>query len=247
MPIPITLLALALAPAPAPAACTDDPCPDGAKSCAVERAYWHFECQHYSAAAEAFTDLYTGDPRAEFLFNAANARRLSGDCWTALALYKRFLDLGPPPDWVDLAQHNVQRCQEQIATAREEAARVGPPPPRAPADTPPPASPPKRERKTWPRDPAGASLVGVGSVLVGVGVGLIAGGAWHRGQADGEPTDAAYGDRQQKGLVLTYVGIPVLSAGAVALVAGAVRWGLLARAERRARSTSARLSASARR
>ncbi len=249
MPTPTTTLALALAlaPAPDPAACADDPCPDKAKSCEVEGAYWHFECGHYSVAAEAFTDLYTRDPRAEFLFNAANARRLSGDCWTALALYKRFLDLGPPPDWVDLAQHNVQRCQEQIADAREEAARVGPPPPRAPVDTPPPPPQPKKQRKAWPRDPAGASLVGVGSALTGVGIGLVAAGTWHRGQADGEPNDAAFGERHEKGLVLTYVGIPLLSAGVVAIVAGAVRWGLLARAERRARtrSTTARLSGAA--
>jgi hypothetical protein len=244
VPLSITTLVLALAAPPDPAACTDDPCPDKAKSCEVAGAYWHFECGHYSVAAEAFTDLYTRDPRAEFLFNAANARRLSGDCWTALALYKRFLVLGPPFDWVDLAQHNVQRCQAQIADARQEAARVGPPPPRAPVDTPTPKPAPTPRRKQWPRDPAGASLVGVGSVLVGVGAGLIGGGAWHRSAAADAPTDAEFGDRERKGLVLTYVGIPVLSAGAVALVAGIVRWAVLAKAEKkgRTRPTSARLS-----
>jgi hypothetical protein len=241
--VPIVLAAaLLLFAEPTPATkCATDPCPSGAKSCAVERAYWNFECKHYSAAAEAFTDLYTSDPRAEFLFNAANARRLSGDCWTALALYKRFLDLGPPPDWVELAQHNVQRCQEQIAAGREQAARVGPPPPRVqPQDAPPPDPPQPPAKKEWPRDPAGGALVGVGAVLTAVGIGLVAGGAWKLERAEHALTDTEFGRRHRSGLALQRAGIPVLSVGVALAVAGAIRWGVLARRETRASAARTR-------
>jgi hypothetical protein len=229
----LAAVVLALAAPPESVSCSDDPCPKGEKSCEVERAYWNFECKHYSAAAEAFTDLYTHDPRAEFLFNAANARRLSGDCWTALALYKRFLDLGPPPDWVELAQHNVKRCQEQIAAARQEAAKVGPPPPRVPKDEAPPPEP-RPQRREWPRDPAGGALVGIGAVFTVVGIGLLGGGAWERQRGDRSSTDVDFGAHHRKGLALTRAGIPVLCAGVVLAVAGAVRWAVVARAARRA-------------
>jgi uncharacterized membrane protein YidH (DUF202 family) len=237
-------LVLVFAAPPAAAQCTDEPCADRAKSCEVERAYWHFECAHFSIAAEAFTDLYTRDPRAEFLFNAANARRLSGDCWTALALYQRFLALGPPPDWVDLAKHNVERCQEQIADARKEADRVGPPPPRVPKDAPSQPAPRREPQRQWARDPAGGALVGVGSVLTGVGIGLVAGGAWQRARASDETTDADFGARHRSGIALTSAGIPVLGVGAALVIAGVVRWAVLARAQRRA---ATRLSGPARR
>lgn len=245
--IPVTLAATVIAVAIAgpglqtPPGCadTDDPCKDGASTCAVERSYWHFGCKRYSVAADGFADLYTADPRPEFLYNAANARRLSGDCWTALALYKAFLDLGPPSDQVDVAQENITRCQGQIALARKQADDVRPPPPvvREVHDDPPAPAPPPRPR--WPRDPAGAALVGVGAAIAATGIGLVAGGAWHRGRAGAAMDDVHYGDRMRTSLALTRAGIPVLGAGASLLVAGIVRWAVLARREKRGRSVSA--------
>lgn len=240
--VPLFILMLASPGLQTPPGCADvdDPCKDGASTCAVERAYWHFGCKRYSVAADGFADLYTADPRPEFLYNAANARRLSGDCWTALALYKAFLDLGPPADQVEVAQENITRCQGQIAEARRQADEATPPPPivRDTRDDPPPPSPPPRRR--WPRDPAGGPLVGVGAALTVTGIGLLAGGGWHRSRADAAADDVHYGDRMRTSLALTRSGIPVLAVGATFLVAGIVRWAVLARAEKRASASRSR-------
>jgi hypothetical protein len=222
------LLPLLLALAPAPAVCTPDgdPCASQAESCEVQQAYWHNDCGRHTRAADAFAQLYTKDPRPAFLYNAANASRLAGDCWTALAFYQRFLALGPPEDEAVLATKNVERCQAQIEAARGRAANV--PPPRV--DEPPPVdrdepTPPRH----WSRDPAGATLVGVGLGLVAVGVGVLAGAGWHDARAERATNDEAFGDHVHKRTSLVGVGAPIAAAGGGLVLSGIIRWAVLAR------------------
>ncbi len=219
--------------------CTDegDPCARQQASCEVKRAYWHNECGRHGVAADAFAELYTRDPRPAFLYNAANASRLAGDCWTALAFYQRFLDLGPPADEATLATKNAERCREQIAAGRGRAASL--PPPRV--DTPPvdERPPPKH----WSRDPAGATLVGVGATMLAVGIGVLGGASWQRAEAGRAVTDEAFGEHMRKRTSLRAVGIPIVAAGGGLLLSGIVRWAVLARDARQHERGRARVKA----
>src|SRR5262245_37011054 len=56
-----------------------------------ERAKAEYAAGNFVVAAEAFQHAYELDPRSEYMFGWAQARRKNGDCPGALELYRKLL------------------------------------------------------------------------------------------------------------------------------------------------------------
>ena len=90
---------------------------------------------------------------------------------------------------------------------------------------------PRTQPREWYLDPAGDSLVAVGFVLGSTGGGLLIGAQVLSGRENAELVDhAARLDRVRN---MRIVGGVVLGVGGALLIAGAVRWGLIARTAKR--------------
>ena len=121
-----------------------------------------YQGKDYAGAIKAFEEGFALEPRREFLFAGAQARRLAGDCRGAVPLYQRFLEMTPPPVQASATHIALARCAQQMAAEKPAPA----PPPAAPAPAPPP--PP------WTHDRGGAALLGAGVVGLAVGVAFLA-------------------------------------------------------------------------
>jgi hypothetical protein len=128
-----------------------------------DRGLAAYQAKDYPNAIRAFEAGFALEPRREFLFANAQARRLAGDCRGAVPLYQRFLEMGPPPVQASATQIALARCAQQMA-----AEHLAPPPPLviAPAPLPPPAP--------WTHDRWGAALLATGVVGLAVGGGFLA-------------------------------------------------------------------------
>jgi hypothetical protein len=116
-----------------------------------------YQSKDYPGAIKALEEGFALEPRREFLFADAQARRLSGDCRGAVPLYQRFLEMSPPAVQASATHIALARCAQQMAAEKGPA----PPPVVAP---PGPVPPPP-----WTHDRWGAALLGAGVVGLGVG------------------------------------------------------------------------------
>ena len=121
-----------------------------------------YQSKDYASAIAAFEAGFALEPRREFLFANAQARRLAGDCRGAVPLFQRFLEMTPSPVQASATHIALARCAQQMAAERPAPPLVvAPVAPRAPPPPPP-----------WTHDRWGAALLGAG-----VG-GLVVGGAY---------------------------------------------------------------------
>jgi hypothetical protein len=99
-------------------------------------------------------------------------------------------------------------------------------PEAAPEPLPPPPEQPRH--RSAARDPWGHALTWSGLAVAGVGAGLLV--EAHRRRADGEraPDEQAYRDALRGAPVLSRAGIGVLAGGGALLVAGVVRFAVVA-------------------
>jgi len=138
-----------------------------------ERGLELYGAKDYAGAIRELDAGYALDPRREFLFAEAQAHRLSGDCKSAVPLYKKFLDSEPDDVQVNAAHIALARCAEQMATAPA-------PPPRPATTTAPPltTSSPLPASRTpasigpWYKDAIGGVLLGAGVAALAVGTGF---------------------------------------------------------------------------
>ena len=178
-----------------------------------DRALKGFETRDYGAAIADLESGFALDPRREFLFAEAQAKRLSGDCRGAVVLYQRFLTTKPPALQVDATQIALARCAQELAR-KPEVVIVTPPPP------PPPRPPPAR----WSRDPWGLALTGAGVVAVGVGIGYFVSAELARSDAGNAPTYAAYMSRWSIASSRADVAIGALAIGGALAATGVARF-----------------------
>lgn len=193
-----------------------------------------FAEKDFDRASRAFADAYVLDPKPDLLYNRAQAERLAGRCNVAVGLYEQFLEVEPASTQVAAdARVHLAKCK---AAAPRDAAANG-----AIADT--PRTPSQRPRKeaAWYRDPAGGVLVALGGVSVVIG-GSVLGIALSR---DKKAADAAneggFVDRKDSARTQHRVGIAVLSIGGALLVAGIVRWAVVASKGQRSPPSNARV------
>lgn len=213
----------------------------------LEEGLSRYRAEDYEAAAEAFREGYEIEADPTFLYTWAQAERLRGDCAEAVKLYTRFIESKPPEIQVQAAQEGKARCADALAerTTQEDTsldddeldalADTANPETSLPAPVPTTASragaadeaePPE----PWQRDPAGGVLVGIGSAGLATGIGLLVAGAVLRQRVPASYTEAQTQPRRVQGL--TIAGGVTLGVGAALLVAGAIRYGVLARRQR---------------
>jgi len=190
-----------------------------------DRALAAFAARDYPAAIRDTEAGYAIDPRREFLFTEAQAKRLAGDCRGAVVLYQRFLTTAPPQVQVDATHIALARCAQELAS-RPPVVVVAPPAPVAPAPRPQPAR--------WWRDPWGLSLAAIGVVGLGIGLGAFIAADAARSDAGNQPTLATYQARWSTAESRRDAALIAASVGAAALVAAGVRFAIVRRNARRA-------------
>jgi len=148
--------------------------------------------QRYAEAVEEFKagQASAEDPR--FLYALAQALRLADRCEEAILHYRAFLAASPTASQEAAARANLERCEAQVASGRNELASapskpaVTNPPPAPSADTvkrsrpsmrPPPSAtvgPANHSASpAWLTDPLGAGLTGGGLLLSATGAVLL--------------------------------------------------------------------------
>jgi hypothetical protein len=199
-----------------------------------------WDAGRWDEAARAFGAAYADDPRPEYLFAQARARRLGGDCKGALPLFERFVDLGPPPSAIDDAQTNIRECEAQLAAAEPASvASVPPPVVSTPERDAPPVEAP---RKSVAKDALGHALVWPGVAVLGAGAAMLGVAHTQGDHADEAADEQAYRDRLGAAPELSQAGIALAAVGGALVVAGIVRFAVLG-ARARKRPTHARWSA----
>jgi hypothetical protein len=188
-----------------------------------DRALSLFGTHDYAAAIVDLEDGYALDPRRDFLFAEAQAKRLGGDCGGAVALYQRFLTTSPPAVQASAAQIALGRCAQELANRAPVIVTLP-----APAAIPPPAS-----ETRWSRDPWGVSLSAAGVVGLGIGVGYLAASAGARGDADAATSSADYARHWSTAETRLDVAVGALVIGGALAATGAAR---LLTVRRRARA-----------
>jgi hypothetical protein len=183
-----------------------------------------YQAKDYAAAIKAFEDGFALEPRREFLFANAQARRLAGDCRGAVPLYQRFLEMAPPAVQASATHIALARCAQQMATERP----IAPPVIVAPIAPPPPPPP-------WWHDRWGATLLGAGVVGLGVGGAFLA-ASFAALPPAGTNSQTAYAGAFATAESRHTVAVLGLVGGGALVAAGVARYAWV-RHERRARAT----------
>jgi hypothetical protein len=184
-----------------------------------DRALKEFDTRDYPAAIRDLEAGFALDPRREFLFTEAQAKRLSGDCRGAVVLYQRFLTTEPPALQIDATQIALARCAQELARKPEVVIVTPPPPPPSPPPTPP----------RWSRDPWGLGLSGAGVVAVGVGIGFLIASEIARGDAGAATSYPAYDSHWSTAGTRLDTAVGALAIGGALVAAGVGRFLLVRR------------------
>ena len=204
---------------PAPAAEPEGPMHPAAQAL-YDRALNEFSAHDYGGAIRDSEAGYAIDPRRDFLFMEAQAKRLAGDCRSAVALYQQFLTTAPPQLQVDATHIALSRCAQELAS-RPPLVLVTPPP------APPPRPHPTPPR--WWRDPWGLSLSAAAVVALGVGVGWFVAAEVARSDAPGAANYADYSARWSVAESRRDVALVAWIVGGTALVAAGARFAIVRR------------------
>jgi tetratricopeptide (TPR) repeat protein len=208
----------------------------------LQAALSSYAQRQYEAAITEFRAAYELDPRREILFAWAQAERLSGDCPSAVLLYRKFLGTHPSEAEEAAARLNLKKCEDALATKPEAVApeqpQPSPRPEAAPPDRPSVAATPMvtRPAPPWWRD-----RVGLAFAIVG-GLGLIGGIAMEGASASLESSAHAatsygqYGDRLDLARGLRTGGFVCIGIGAALGIVSVVRFVVIARRGRPVRA-----------
>ena len=220
--IAIVLAALARV-APASPAVPEVEATAAADADPATRAGELFRNGEFEQAAAAFAEAYarTGDPA--LLFGRAQALRRAGNCGAAIEVFEEFIATSPPAADVQAARDVIEACRSILGEEETEPQADEPEPEPAPEPAPPP-------RPRWPRDPAGAALLGSGLAVVVAGA-AVYGTAFARA-SDRMESELAYETRQQSVRTLAVTGGALLLGGTALLVGSIVRYAIVARRER---------------
>jgi tetratricopeptide (TPR) repeat protein len=238
---------------PSPPSPEPDTSPAGRAHTAFEQGLVHYVAHDFETAVAIFGAAFALDPRPEYLFAAAQALRLKGDCPQAVRAYRRFLETHPSPVQVQATKLGLDRCAFPTATAPSAGPGPASPPGLAPepigAPAPPPAGAPPSSRPPDPfvpspppseaaRPPSTSSrlvrdplvVVSFSGALVCLGTGV---GLWVASSRDlpsesaqsptGATSYAGFAQAWQTAESRRALAIGALSAGAALGVAGAAR------------------------
>lgn len=184
-----------------------------------------FQDRRYREAAEAFAREYARDPKPALLFGRGQALLRSGDCFGAIESFEEFLATEPPDADANAARDQVTYCRGIIEANskrdEEEATEEAEPPP-------PIVEGPVQRAEPWHRDRMGSIFVGIGSPVLITGA-ILYGGSFGIANGDAPQLHTEHDQREGRVRGMAATGLALLGVGAALVVAGAVRWGVLAR------------------
>jgi len=230
----LTLVALA-----APAAVSAQPRSADLRAL-LQEGQTAYQQEHYRRAQELFARVFAETGNAELLYNLALCHRGMGEPADAARYLRRFLVARPThPDRTSIERTlaemeasaaELNRVPGQGASTPPSASATGaPPPPRLERDTgldgpatrvPVPVVPATPRPTPWVR----WTLLGVGVVGVGAGLGMVLSARGHVSDAPSAANEQDYNDALSSASTLRGVGAVVLGVGAVAVGAGIVHW-----------------------
>ncbi|MBX7077640.1 MAG: hypothetical protein K1X88_00550 [Nannocystaceae bacterium] len=196
----------------------------------VAKAEQAFRDKDYDAASRAFADAYALVPDPKYLFARAQAERLAQRCQIAVPLYDEYLATAPAAKQAARARDARARCVEPSATTPSAPDVDGSPSPGDPGERRP------RPPSPWYRDPAGGALVGTGGLAVVIGASVLGFALARDRRAASAPTEGDYVDEKDAARAPARAGIAVLSVGGALVLAGVIRWAVLASRGERARA-----------
>lgn len=199
-----------------------------------------FEAERWPEAADAFARAWEHDPNPKYLYGRAQALRFAGECDEAIDVYEHFIEVSESEDADAYARDAIALCEQALANeARTES--VPPPvvaPPREP-DAPPPEPAP---RKPWTHDGVGNGLFWPGVALVAAGAALVPVAEQRANTADEEASERGYLEALDRASTMRIAGITTLAVGGALLIAGTIRFAIVAARGRRPRATAAGLA-----
>jgi tetratricopeptide (TPR) repeat protein len=205
---------------------------------ALAEATEAFEAERWSEAADAFARAWEHDPNPKYLYGRAQALRFAGQCEEAIDVYARFIAVSASDDADAYARDAIALCEEALA---EEMPTEPVPPPIVAATQPdtPPAEPAPRE--PWTRDAVGHGLFWPGVALVAVGAALVPVAEQRANAADTEGSERGYLEALDRASTMRIAGITTLAVGGALLIAGTIRFAVVAARGRRPRASAAGL------
>jgi tetratricopeptide (TPR) repeat protein len=193
----------------------------------LERGEVLFRLKDYAGAIEAFEAGYVLDAQPIFLYDKAQAQRLSGNCRAAIETYKVFLATDPPANEATRARKNIANCEAQLPPVVE-------PKPELDTELAPveedkreqPIASVQREDRAWWGDGIGMTLLTTGVISLGVGVGFAV-----SAQAAADDTNLAVDTTQWSAAYERWsrdrlIAGVALGAGATLVVSGVLRLSL---------------------
>lgn len=200
----------------------------------VRRAEAAYQKEQWDAASRGFADAFAVDPNPDYLFARAQAERFAGRCNVAIKIWDQYLGIETSPQAIKEARGNRAYCEPKVAPDGQT------PPPGETGAPRNPDAPPKRPAgspRAWYRDPAGGVLVATGGVSTIIGASVLGLALSRDRKAAGADTEGSYVAEKDAVRTPHRAGIAVLSVGGALLVAGIVRWAVVAsRAKQGARA-----------
>lgn len=200
----------------------------------------------YAEAAAAFERAYERQPEPLLLFVWAQAERRAGHCEVAVPLYRQYLTLDPPEADVAVTRDAIEACGED-----PDLVLVPPPAPESEGEDEdesededegepgPVEPPPERTPRAAVRDPWGHALTWTGVVVAGIGAGLLGTAHARRTAGDRAMDEQEYREALSGAPALSRAGIALLAGGGALLVAGVVRFSVVAVRGRRSEAAAA--------
>jgi tetratricopeptide (TPR) repeat protein len=137
----------------------------------LDRGEQLFRDGDYAGAIAAFDAGYALDPQPIFLYDKAQAQRLSGDCRSAIESYRAFLATEPPDREAQLAHKNIANCEAKRVMAPPVVDERPVPEPTAAAFDPAPTVS-ATEQRAWWHDRVGITLAATSTLALGLGLGF---------------------------------------------------------------------------
>jgi hypothetical protein len=81
-----------------------------------------YNIQQYAEAAEHYRAAYMLDPKPEYIYASAQAQRQAGNCEMAIPAYNAYLRTNPKDAERDKAQKNIERCEQDLKDKQAAAA-----------------------------------------------------------------------------------------------------------------------------
>lgn len=200
----------------------------------------------FDTAVEEYRKGYAKQDDPAFLYTWAQAERQRGKCAAAVRLYQKYLATDPPEISADYARDGILKCAETMAGDEPMPPGGEDPTATEPVDEPfvdePEPEPlppePKKPRAKWPRDPAGATLVAIGSAGLVAGAALLAVAGQENKKVDGEDTYGDFDDQLAKVRTFSIAGGVALGLGVGLLAGGIARWMIVRKRERQGGDTA---------